>query len=236
MSESVIIFGAGIAGLAAARYLSSRGYKVTVVESLPIPGGLARSERRTEDREIPSEYSWRGFGPWYHNTFSVMQEISMQEISIQNNNNANKKKTVYSQELSRPIDFIFTPNSPTSMMKMDTFINSLDLSNWDKVKLLYMTLKTWTASDERSEKVYAHIKAADWLNENLSEQSAKTLESIFGPWVGVDASRASVHHTARFLKRTYFQEHPHHINMKVYQKMLTLDKKLARPLFMVIKI
>ena len=41
----VIIFGAGIAGLTAAHYLVDQGYRVTVVEALDVPGGLARSAR-----------------------------------------------------------------------------------------------------------------------------------------------------------------------------------------------
>ncbi len=97
MRESVIIFGSGIAGLSAAHYLIERGYDVTVIESLDVPGGLARSERVPKDEGMPSEYSWRGFGPWYHNTFEVMKNIPV-----------DKNNSVYDVELSHPVNFLLS--------------------------------------------------------------------------------------------------------------------------------
>ncbi|MCF8341252.1 MAG: phytoene desaturase [Chitinophagaceae bacterium] len=42
MSKNIIIIGAGFAGLSAASFLAKAGYKVTVLEKHPIPGGRAR--------------------------------------------------------------------------------------------------------------------------------------------------------------------------------------------------
>ena len=42
MSKKIIIIGAGFAGLSAACFLAKAGYKVTVLEKHPIPGGRAR--------------------------------------------------------------------------------------------------------------------------------------------------------------------------------------------------
>src|SRR5215212_3154003 len=39
--NSVVVIGAGLAGLSAACYLTGRGYKVTVVEREELPGGRA---------------------------------------------------------------------------------------------------------------------------------------------------------------------------------------------------
>ena len=194
LPKTVIVFGAGIAGLTAAHYLVKRGYNVTVIEGLSIPGGLARSERRQDDNGVPSEYSWRGFGPWYHNVFSVMKEIPVK----------NPDGNVYTKELSRPIDFIFTPDNSVKLSEINKFTDSIRMTLWDKVKLSWMVLKTWTASDSRSEDVYASVNAAEWLKQNLSEVGANTLGAIFGPWVGVDASRASIHHVSRFFRKNTF--------------------------------
>lgn len=55
--QTVLIFGAGIAGLSAAHYCVQRGFDVQVIESLSVPGDLARSKRVPEDNNMPSEYS-----------------------------------------------------------------------------------------------------------------------------------------------------------------------------------
>ena len=42
---NVVIFGAGIAGLTASHYLVKQGYNVVIIETLPVAGGLARSNQ-----------------------------------------------------------------------------------------------------------------------------------------------------------------------------------------------
>lgn len=59
--KSIVIFGAGIAGLSAAHELVQLGYNVSVYEALDQPGGFFRSSRPGKDN-MPSEYSWRVFG------------------------------------------------------------------------------------------------------------------------------------------------------------------------------
>ena len=41
MSERAVVVGGGISGLAAARSLALRGYRVTLIEAQDQPGGLA---------------------------------------------------------------------------------------------------------------------------------------------------------------------------------------------------
>ena len=72
-TKSVAVFGSGIAGLAAAHELVDAGYDVTVYETQGAPGGFAKSARTPEG--MPTEYSWRGFGPWYNNAFEVMRRV-----------------------------------------------------------------------------------------------------------------------------------------------------------------
>ena len=71
-----IIFGAGISGLTAAHELVEKGFSVDVYEKDSIPGGMARSINGT----FPSEHSWRGYGPFYYNTFEMMSRIPIEKI------------------------------------------------------------------------------------------------------------------------------------------------------------
>jgi len=69
----ICIFGAGISGLTVAHELIEQGYKVIVYEKDRIAGGMARSFRYKNG--IPTEHSWRGYGPFYKNTFEIMKRI-----------------------------------------------------------------------------------------------------------------------------------------------------------------
>jgi len=69
----VNIFGSGISGLTVAHELIEKGFKVTIYEKDSVSGGMARSLRTTNN--VPTEHSWRGYGPFYYNTFDIMKRI-----------------------------------------------------------------------------------------------------------------------------------------------------------------
>jgi hypothetical protein len=202
-NPKVIVIGAGIAGLSTAHYLQKYGYQVTVIETLNVPGGMARSERNQADFNTPSEYSWRGFGPWYHNAFSVMKEIRS-PIDMQ--------KSIYESELSHPIQFNLTPDQENPLLsqtdKGPSFDIGWNLSYFDMMKAQYLLLKQWLASYERDRDTYMSQNTEKELHKYLSYQGASTLSSIFGPFVGVDAGRASVHHIGDFFKKNVYPGSP----------------------------
>jgi uncharacterized protein with NAD-binding domain and iron-sulfur cluster len=99
--KSIVIFGAGIAGLTAAHELAQLGYAVSVYEATDQPGGFFRSAREKDN--MPSEYSWHGMGPWYLNAFDLMQHIPF-----------NDKGSIYDLALSRPVDFGIFPDTDTA--------------------------------------------------------------------------------------------------------------------------
>lgn len=71
----VSIFGSGISGLTVAHELVEKGYKVEIYEKDNIGGGMARSFRNKYG--VPTEHSWRGYGPFYYNTFEIMKRIPL---------------------------------------------------------------------------------------------------------------------------------------------------------------
>jgi UDP-galactopyranose mutase len=89
MLYDIIIFGGGISGLTLSHELIKKGFKILIVEKDKEFGGMARS---IEINNIPSEHSWRGYAPFYKNTFKTLKEIPYEDSNVFNN-------------LSVPVDF-----------------------------------------------------------------------------------------------------------------------------------
>lgn len=190
--KTVAVFGAGIAGLTVAHELSRLGYKVSVFEALPQAGGFFRSARLDKNNSIPSEYSWHGFGPWYHNAFSIMKQIPFSD-----------KGSVYDQALSRPIDFGIFPDQGEAKF-YDHGVKSIPqmfkMTKWDFVKWSWLMLKTWCAR-RRSIEEYARLNGADEWARLLSSTALKSWRSCFGPWIGSDWSKVSLHTVGEFFRK-----------------------------------
>lgn len=189
--KSVAIFGAGVAGLSAAHEFSKLGYKATVYEANAGAGGFFRSARRPEDESMPSEYSWHGFGPWYHNAFDVMKQISFDETT-----------SVYDRSLSRPINYSVLPDKPIGKLDEDllyAMVGKLRLTWIDKVRWSKLLFKTWS-SNRRTEERYALQNASAAWRPVMSDIGWRTWRATFGPWVGADWTRASLHHVGQFFR------------------------------------
>lgn len=189
--KSVVIFGAGMAGLSAAHELNQLGYPVSVYEALDEPGGFFRSARHGTD-SMPSEYSWHGLGPWYHNAFDLMKKIPFDE-----------RGSVYDVALSRPVDFGMFPDTGRaqfydeglkSIPKMFR-MNTLEVITW-----FYLMLKTWT-SHNRSRVEYARRNAAEAWRPLLGDTAYRTWRSCFGPWIGSDWAHVSLHTAGDYFRK-----------------------------------
>jgi hypothetical protein len=197
--KTVAIFGAGIAGLSLAHELNSLGYAVSVYEATGQAGGFFRSTRSDEDN-MPSECSWHGMGPWYHNTFDLMRKIPFSGAG-----------SLYDLALSRPIDVGIFPDgaqaqfveaglrSVPRMFRM----NRVEFARW-----CYLMLKTWT-SNERSRVDYAQLSAAQSWQSLLAHTAHKTWISCFGPWIGSDWSKVSLHTAGDFFRKQLVSKGKH---------------------------
>lgn len=68
--KSVVIFGAGIAGLSAAHELAQLGYSVSVYEAADQPGGFFRSARLEEDNAcmhplFKTDLTFKSLSDWH---------------------------------------------------------------------------------------------------------------------------------------------------------------------------
>lgn len=198
--KSVAIFGAGIAGLSAAHEFYKLGYQVSVYELNSDAGGFFRSTRDIINSGMPSEYSWHGLGPWYHNVFDVLKQIPFDE-----------KHSLYEKSLSRPIAFGVVPdNIHKSFNNSHIFKKpkAFRMTTRDKFSMAWGLLKTWT-SNERTEQTYSRINAAQFWKSKMSDKGWKTWISTFGPWIGSDYANASVHHVGLFFRKNLMPGNPH---------------------------
>ena len=200
LAKHVAIFGAGIAGLSAAHELVRRGYRVSVYESEAEAGGFFRSARNLQSGNLPTEYSWHGMGPWYHNLFAVLRQIPFDDTG-----------SVYDKALSRPIAFGIFPDHG----KAEFFDNGLRstprmfrFSLWDWLKWAWLMFKTWGANVRTQEKYSRQNAAAQW-KPMLSEQGYRTWRACFGPWVGSDWTKVSLHHAGQFFRKQLISKPPH---------------------------
>ena len=197
--KTVAVFGAGIAGLSAAHELVRLGYKVSVYEVNKNSGGFFRSARN-KTTGMPSEYSWHGMGPWYHNTFEIMQQIPFDQTG-----------SVYDKGLSRPIDFGVAPDTIGATFD-DSFIfripKAFRMTAWGKVMLGWLLFKTWS-SNRRSFEYYSRLNAYEQWKPLMSDKGSKTWAATFGPWIGSDWTNVSLHQVGQFFRKCFMSGKPH---------------------------
>ena len=191
MTQNVAIFGAGIAGLSAAHEFSRRGYSVRVYEANEVAGGFFRSARRESD-DLPTEYSWHGFGPWYHNTFDLLKQIPFDEHS-----------SLFERALSRPMEYAVVPDIPGRDFSISGLFEkprAFRMTLSDKLSLAWGILKAWSAH-ARSQQHYARANAAAYWQPRMTQTGHATWKATFGPWIGSDWPYASLHHVGLFFGR-----------------------------------
>lgn len=200
--KTVAIYGAGVAGLTVAHALVKLGWHVSVYEANSEAGGFFRSARQAADCNMPSEYSWHGLGPWYHNVFDLMRQIPFDENG-----------SVYDRALSRPVEFGVAPDEGTAEFD-DPADFTVDvcrmfrMTRRDRRRWIWMMLKTWTAN-RRSREHYATLNAAEQFRPLLSATAFSTWVACFGPWIGSDWKNVSLHQTGAFFRKQLITKPAH---------------------------
>jgi uncharacterized protein with NAD-binding domain and iron-sulfur cluster len=69
----IIIFGGGLSGLTIAHELIKQKFKILIIEKDNELGGMTRSD--TTKNLFPSEHSWRGYAPFYKNTWHFKKKL-----------------------------------------------------------------------------------------------------------------------------------------------------------------
>jgi uncharacterized protein with NAD-binding domain and iron-sulfur cluster len=198
----VAVFGAGIAGMSAAHELARLGHRVRVFEALPEAGGFFRSARNPDHDNMPSEYSWHGMGPWYHNTFDIMRQIPYDGTG-----------SIYERCLSRPIDFGIFPDQRRAEFYDKPWRSipaMFSMEFPDFVRWFHLMAKTWT-SDLRSRKLYSQQSAAARWDRLLNPRAGQAWRACFGPWIGSDWTLVSLHTAGEFFRKQLMTR-PQHLH------------------------
>lgn len=166
---TVGIFGAGMAGLTIADELSKRGFTVYLFDAQNDVGGLARSS--SGKLKVPTEVSWRGIGPFYHNMLAKMKEIKYDDGST------------FDYGLVRPMPF--------NIVGADVITIADSLTFFDRFVLGYLVHAFKTGTDEYR-KSWIEYNAADYLKTKLSSSGWRAMTCSIGPFIGVDPARCSM--------------------------------------------
>jgi protoporphyrinogen oxidase len=178
----IIIFGGGLAGLTLAHELIKQNFKILVIEKDDELGGMARSD--TKRNLLPSEHSWRGYAPFYKNTFQIMKEIPYYDSNVFNN-------------LSIPIEFYLLYD------KEYNYKSSLSIK--DNIILYYIGIN-YLLSDNRREYYYSY-NIEPFLKKNLSNDGYNyIINFITGPGYGMNKNEISMGHLFHFPVLSYGQK------------------------------
>ncbi|MFZ6871810.1 polyprenyl synthetase family protein [Undibacterium sp. Di27W] len=174
----VLIAGAGIAGLTAAHELAERGYLVTVVEALAVPGGKSRSipvegSAVAGQQELPGEHGFRFFPGFYRHIPDTMARIpcvladgSYGSVA---DNLAHTSRTLALSKKGRwevPNQLRSSSRDAASLLSFlyDLFVGSgVDVPREDMLHYVRCVFTMLTSSDERRFGEFENISAWDYF-------------------------------------------------------------------------
>jgi len=178
----IIIFGGGLSGLTLAHELCKKNFKILIIEKDNQLGGMARSN--IEQNYIPSEHSWRGYAPFYKNTFQIMKEIPYFDTTVFSN-------------LSVPIEFFLLYD-----LEKDY---KLTLNLKDKIILVYLGIIYSFAGDRRA--YYYSYNIKNVLKKYLSTDGYNyIINFITGPGYGMNKNEISMGHLFHFPVISYLNK------------------------------
>ena len=177
----IVIFGGGIAGLTIAHELLKYNLKIAIVEKENIIGGMARTSRYTSNN-MPTEHSWRGYAPFYINTFQIMNEIKFNDDSVYNN-------------LVKDINFINFEDSINS---------NKNISFLDIFVVFYCIVYHLLSGKLRTEE-NKKISFTNFIESYISTNAKNKYIASIGPGLGLDPYSASIYHVGKYIEMNYFE-------------------------------
>jgi carotenoid phi-ring synthase / carotenoid chi-ring synthase len=161
--KTVVVVGAGLAGLACAYELSQRGFAVTLLEKSPQLGGkIASWPIQVGNETFMMEHGFHGFFPQYYNLKSVVQELEITDNFVSLESYAVIfRDGKYKPEVFRPNHSAFPWNivdlGISSPNRLKWGINLTKPAHWQVFREIggFQTQKSFDRLD--------NISVADWV-------------------------------------------------------------------------
>lgn len=166
---SVVVVGAGLAGLACAYELSQRGFAVTLLEKSPLLGGKVASwQINVGDEAFRMEHGFHGFFPQYYNLNSLVAELEIKD----NFQSLNRYSVLYQDDKYQPE--VFRPSSSAFPWNMvDLAVASPNLLRWGinltKLKHLQVFQAITGFQMQKSFARLDRISVADWVKSDFPQ-------------------------------------------------------------------
>jgi isorenieratene synthase len=161
--KSVVVVGAGLAGLACAYELSERGFAVTLLERSPNLGGkIASWDIQVGDHTFQMEHGFHGFFPQYYNLKSILQDLAVSDnLKSLEYYSVVFRGDRYQPEIFRPSHSAFPWNivdlAVWSPNRLRWGINLTKPAHWDVFRAIT------SFNIERSYNRHDAISVADWI-------------------------------------------------------------------------
>jgi len=178
----IVIFGGGIAGLTIAHELLKYNFSIAIIEKESIIGGMARSDIYPSRNNLRTEHSWRGYAPFYKNTFQIMSEIKLND------------KTSF-DTLDPNLNFQ-TMETNINENKNTTFFDTIILLYW----IIYYLCSGYKRSEENKQIGFSNL-----IENQISINAKKKYISQIGPGLGLDPYSASLYHIGKYIEMTLYE-------------------------------
>ncbi|MGK7915176.1 MAG: FAD-dependent oxidoreductase [Prochloraceae cyanobacterium] len=168
-NKTVVVVGAGLAGLACAYELSQRGFAVTLLERSPNLGGkIASWKIQVGEEEFMMEHGFHGFFPQYYNLNSLVTELNI----VDNFRSLDFYSLVfrdrkYAPEVFRPTNSAFPWNivdlAIASPNRLRWGINLTKVSHWQVFRAItgFQIPQSYNRLD--------NISVAEWVEKDFPQ-------------------------------------------------------------------
>lgn len=208
MSEKVVILGGGIGGMTVAHELAHCApgkYEIHVYEQYERLGGMARSSYKERNGyRLPTEYSWRVYGPYYNNLRQIFKQIPINEPGKSVHDNLVDIKEILMVDRNG----VFRTNNRVQML-FDIFkaLKKVPwMQKWKTIKkLLYCSM----ISTDRLDKMDC-LSWNEFINpgNSLHHDLRKYIVDMTAPYFGVDSSKVNVPSVVKTIETIKFNNRP----------------------------